>query len=257
MCAAPHESSVFSGERRCAGVSWIPMLAAALFLSAAAHSTVLAHGDDPCDEDKVLEAKPRFRLEAALEMIRGGCMSIPGPIWYVIQKGDYPDGVIVSMHDRVLMINTAIAAGHAEAESLSVSVLENGGFPDGPQIEPTTGAMILEGLAPALNPYRVGLLLDIYEQINQPEVRNAVIRTLRSSDRPEALLPALDAYWMSPPARAEAMATFAEEPDKDPDAILARVIGVLPSGPALDWAARLTEKSQGALSTKAARARGK
>jgi hypothetical protein len=53
------------------------------------------------------------------------------------------------------------------------------------------------------------------------------------------------------------MATFAEEPDKDPDAILARIIAVLPSGPALDWAARLTEKSQGTLSTKAARARGK
>jgi hypothetical protein len=80
---------------------------------------------------------------------------------------------------------------------------------------------------------------------------------MRSSDRPEAILPALDAYWNTPGARAEAQATFAEEPEKEPDAILARVIATLPEGPALDWALRLSETSAGELSMKAAKDRAK
>src|SRR5690606_37841563 len=148
----------------------------------------------------------------------------------------------LSPHFRVLLINTAIAKGRAEAESLAVRILENGSFPGGPEIEMATGAELVEGLAPALDEYRTGLMLDIYEQVEDATVCNAVIRALRNSDRPEAILPALDAYWNTPQAKAEAQATFSEEPEKEPDAILARVIKTLPEGPALDWALRISEK---------------
>src|SRR5690606_16080399 len=141
---------------------------------------------------------PELRLQAALDVIRGGCLSIPGPVWTAVETGSYPDGVTLSPHFRVLLINTAIAKGRAEAESLAVRILENGSFPGGPEIEMATGAELVEGLAPALDEYRTGLMLDIYEQVEDATVRNAVIRALRNSDRPEAILPALDAYWNTP-----------------------------------------------------------
>lgn len=252
MSVARHDSISAAGTRRGALPSSF-MKCALLCLTVAGTSFAQS---EPCDEKKALQAAPEVRLEAALAVIRGGCLTIPGPVWSAVENGTYPDGTTLSIHHRVLMINTAIAQGRAEAESLAVSTLETGSFPGGPELEFAAGAELVEGLAPALTSYRTGLLLDIYEQVNNPTVRNAVIRTMRSSDQPEAILPALDAYWNTPAARAEALATFADEPEKEPDAILARVIGALPEGPALDWALRISEKA-GELSMKAAKERAK
>jgi hypothetical protein len=254
MPAAQLVSTSSEGTRRRIHAPSI-VTCALLLLSAAAGSEVQGQ-DQPCDEKKVLESASDLRLQAALDVIRGGCLTIPGPVWSAVETGKYPDGVGISSHHRVLMINTAIAKGRAEAESLAVLTLENGAFPGGSEIDFPVGAELVEGLAPALNGYRTGLLLDIYEQVDNATVRNAVIRSLRSSDHPEAILPALDAYWNSPQAKAEAQATFADEPEKEPDAILARVIATLPEGPALDWALRISEQA-GELSMKAAKERTK
>jgi hypothetical protein len=255
MFVAHHESTSAAGTRRGMHASSV-VKCALLVLTVGGSSGALAEGE-PCDENKVLAVAPEFRLEAALNVIRGGCLTIPGPVWSAAEQGKYPDGTKISVHQRVLMINTAISKGRAEAESLSVFTLENGAFPGGPEIAVESGAELVEGLAPALTPYRTGLLLDIYEQVNNATVRNAVIRSMRSSDRPEAILPALDAYWNTPAARLEAQETFKDEPEKEPDAILARVISTLPEGPALDWALRISESADGELSMKAAKERAK
>ncbi|MCA9729011.1 MAG: hypothetical protein KC729_15065 [Candidatus Eisenbacteria bacterium] len=257
MSDASNERSVLAGKQRRPRIRWSRPLVLALASAALFFSAVRAHGDDPCNDDAILQTGIKVRLEKALELVRGGCMTIPGPIWTVVQKGSYSDGNTVSINNRILLIDTAIAAGYVEAESLAVSALEGGKFPDGTELAPDTGAALLEGLGPALTPYRIGLLLDVYEQVNAAVVRDAVIRTLRNSDRPEALLPALDASWRSKASGPEARKTFAEQPEKTPDAILARVIGNLPEGPALDWAIDLAQSEKGELSMKAAQARGK
>jgi hypothetical protein len=213
--------------------------------------------DQACTDAKIVEVEAKVRLEEALELIRGKCMTVPGPIWTVIQKGVWPDELHYAANDRVLLINTAIAAGYADAESLAVRALETGELPTGPALEPPTGAMLLEGLAPALTDYRIGLLLDIYEQVPHIEVRSAVVRTLRNANGPEALLPALDANYARRASVAEARLTFSEQPDKEPQAILIRVIETLPDGPALDWAVRLADEFELEEAQKAARARGK
>lgn len=215
-------------------------------------------GDDPpCTDADILQVDPVKRVQSALEMIRKHCMTIPGPIWQAAQQSRWSDGVELAGQQRALVVSTAIAAGHAPAESLVIHCLESGKWPGGEALTADTGAILIEGMGPVLNRYRVGLFLDIYEQVPDPEVQAAVVRALVNSDRPEARLPALDAWFRSTGARPDAKTALAISDQNPAEPMLARLVADLPEGPALDWALRLAREAKVAPALEAAKTRGK
>ncbi len=199
----------------------------------------------PCDgmADALQRATPAARLGLARAAIRQDCRPLPAPILTALRDGKWADGAELDLLDRTALTAQAAGARYAEAESLSVLALESGSWPDGMTLTVESGAYLLRGLAPALTPYRVRLVLDIYEQKAVPPVRLAALETLRRSSRLEALLPALDAnIFESGPVREAGLASLLEQEEKNPADVLARVIRELPDGPLLQWAARLASQ---------------
>ena len=120
----------------------------------------------------------------------------------------------------------------------------------------TEGIALVRALKPALNRYRLRLLLDIYEQVSDDEVHAAVIETLAGRPEPEAWLPALETHWKGEgDARVAAEAALA--PRNDPDALLAELIRELPNDNTLAWALELAKSSDAPRAKQAAAARKK
>lgn len=197
------------------------------------------------------------RYELARTAITGNCRPLSEPILSAIGKGRWLDGHEVGSEYRLALLTLAVSGSHAEAESMAVAILEEGRWPDGRALDLETGGQIIRSLQPVLTPYRVRLLLDVYEQINQEFVRFHVLQTLRTSDLDAALLPALDSFWGgSHSLQQAAMATLGDQPEKIPDAVLGRLIRNLPEGPMLNWALRLASQHPSSQVAAARRERG-
>lgn len=196
----------------------------------------------PCDqaEAKIMQAQPNQRVPLAEGAIKASCRPIPAPILNVLRTGTWPDNAPIAPQGRITLLVRATEAAYAEAETLTVGMLENGAWPEGSQIAFDDGANLIRSLKPVLTRFRGRLLLDVYEQIRIPAVRQAVLHTLRGADFEEALLPALDAvYEETGPLQVSGLTTIAEEPEKVPAEVHARLIRKLPEGPLLAWAVRL------------------
>ncbi|MCA9754917.1 MAG: hypothetical protein KDA27_03875 [Candidatus Eisenbacteria bacterium] len=201
----------------------------------------------PCDQAaKTLAGTPvPQRIATATEILQSDCQPLLPEISNAIRTRHWSDAVALLEDQRISLLDTAIAAGYGEAADIAVRVLEKGAWPDGTALNPLAGAKVVEALAPALDRYRVLLLLDVYEQVQIPEVSLSVLEALRGSKEPEALLPALDAYWNGTgDVQALASQVVAAQPETKAPAVLVRLAEALPTGPALDWAGRLG-KQQG------------
>jgi hypothetical protein len=181
------------------------------------------------------------RVEVAHSILTQKCRPLPPGILSAFRAGTWEDGAALTPAERTALLAQATEAAYAEAETLTVALLETGNWPGAREINVEEGSRLVASLAPVLTRYRVRLLLDVYEQRSQELVRAAVVRALRGSELPEALLPALDASFQEPGAlQAAAMAQVG--PAEKRAQLLARVRRELPAGPAHDWAMRLSER---------------
>lgn len=196
----------------------------------------------PCEhaEATLHSAPPSQRLATALDIVKSSCQPLLPEILTAMKTRRWADQVSLTEDERATLLNAGVAAGYEDAIAVSVSVLETGSWPGNQPLDLSAGAKVVEGLGSALDGYRVLLLLDVYEQIDQSSVRLAVLRALREGPGPEALLPALDAYWTGKgEVQVLASEIIAAQPEKKADAVLTRVARELPKGAVLDWAARL------------------
>ncbi|MEZ4649944.1 MAG: hypothetical protein R3E97_14375 [Candidatus Eisenbacteria bacterium] len=211
-----------------------------LFAPALAASLVWAAV--PCDQAaQVLQAAPGpQRMATATEILKSDCQPLLPEIATAIRTAHWADSAPLSADQRISLLHTAIAEGYGAAAEVAVQVLEKGAWPDGTALDPGVGAQVVEALAPALDRYRVLLLLDVYEQVQVPAVSLAVVKTLEAAKEPEALLPALDASWNGKgEVQVAASKMITAQPEKTPAAVLLRLAKTLPKGPALDWVGRL------------------
>lgn len=215
--------------------------------------------DIPCAEADAAVAKATgtARLDLARTLLERPCQPMPGAIQDAINAGTWPGGGKVTPKERLALLEVAVAHGYAEAETLTVRILETGGWPDGSGITLEDGILAIRALAPAMTRYRTRLLLDIHEQHTAAPVRVAVLETLRKAPYDEALLPALESYWQgSGTVQAAGMKTVGDQPEGTASDVLARLIRNLPSGPLLDWAVRLARTHPGEAVTAALKERG-
>jgi hypothetical protein len=213
----------------------------------------------PCESvaEAILRAEGTERIDLSQSAIRRGCRPVPAPIWSAIRFGRWTDDRGIDAHDRSVLLGLMASARYPEAETLSVELLQDGHWPDGTPLGLQQGSLLIQGLKPGLTPYRVHLLLDIYEQQSEPFVRVAVLQALSGSDRPEALLPALDACLAdSGQARSVALGIISAQPEKTTEGVLARLIRDLPDGPTLTWARQLGERHPSAAINTALKKRG-
>ncbi len=197
------------------------------------------------------------RYELAMTTIKGNCRPIPEVVLSALTTGKWQDGQRVGTEQRTSLLTAAVSASYAEAESLAVTILENGVWPDDLALDLMTGGQIVGSLQPVLTPYRVRLLLDVYEQIRHDHVRSQVLRTLRGSTDDASLLPALDSFWgTSRELQQIAVTTLAEQPEEVPGQVLGRLIRNLPEGPLLNWALSLARQNPSSHVAAARRDRG-
>ncbi len=207
-------------------------------------------------EKAIRSAAASARLDLARQGIALRCTPLAPALWSAIEKGTWTDGAKLDPRARAALLSSAVGARYAEAESLGVTLLSTGAWPDGEELDLEIGADVIRGMKPALNHYRVLLLLDIYEQLQEEPVRIAVVETLVGAKEKEAWLPALDAH-----VRGEGLLRVAAEKalalQKDVDALLADLIATLPDDAALAWAITLANEDGGSKSKAAAAARKK
>jgi hypothetical protein len=216
-------------------------------------------GSEPCPKLSEAIAKATSPDRAALcrSALHQPCRPMPAVIWNAIHDGKWSDGEALPTGERANLLAVAVDGRYAEAESLTVLTLQEGGWPGGVPISMEDGATLIRGLKPALNPYRVHLLLDIYEQQDVSVVRIAVLQTLKASLLDEALLPALECYYEADgPIQQAGLANLKGQPEKTPAEILARIISQLPAGTLLKWADRLGERHPSDAVKAARKARG-
>lgn len=212
-----------------------------------------------CDQivSGLSQAPAAERFDLAMAALSRPCKPLPDPIRSALEKGIWPDGREAGLNQRLPLLTQAVTQRYVEAETLAVAILENGVWPDGTSLDLTSGGDIIQSLEGALTPYRVRLLLDVFEQIDQDYVRYHIIKTLRASDEDAALLPALSAFWDgSSWLQQAALATIGDQPEETPGAVLARLIGNLPEGPLLNWALRLANQHPSSQVAGARRDRG-
>jgi hypothetical protein len=171
------------------------------------------------------------------------CRPMPAAIWGAIEKGKWADGTALPSILRTNLLVVATESRYPEAESLAVKTLDGGRWPSGEEIVMEEGAGIIRSLKPTLDPYRVHLLLDVYEQQTDPVVRLAVLETLNGSPLEESLLPALESYYEDNDSVQRAgLTNLKNQPEKTPAEILARLVRKLPNGPFQEWAQRLARR---------------
>jgi len=196
----------------------------------------------------ILAADVSKRLSLAQTAIRRACRPAPAPLWDAIRTGQWSDSAPLAPAFRVSLLVLMIGKRYAEAESLGVQLLEgNGHWPaDGAAFNQPEAVDVISSLKSALTPYRIRLLLDIYDQVSDTKVRLAVVRALQESKSDEAMLAVVSACWDS----TDEVKTAGEEavkkqPEKSADGVLARLIRQLPAGPVLDGAVRLAKAHSG------------
>jgi len=199
----------------------------------------------PCPEllQQAAQAPAEKRVPAYADAMSKRCRPLPAAFWTALRDGQWAEGEAIASHDRAMLLTLAMREKYADAETLVVRTVEYGRWPDGSDIPLAQGGELVRSLAFALTPYRVRLLLDVYEQVPKDFVRLAVVQTLASSNLDAAMLPVLDAYLegKGSPAQA-ARGILISQPEKQPAGVLARLIRKLPQGPLLDWAVQLAEK---------------
>jgi hypothetical protein len=225
--------------------------------AAAAGST--APAPVPCAKVSaaLVAAKESERITVAISALERKCRPIPPMIEGALRTGEWNDGVSLAAPDRTILLVRATEAAYPEAETLAVSVIETGSWPDSAPLDIEPGSQVIRSLKGVLTTYRVHLLLDVFEQVKEPMVRQAVIQTLRGSKRDEALLPALEAAYEESGTVQEAAATsISEQPEKALPAVHARLIRTLPEGALLNWALRLANRHPSSPVAAARKARG-
>jgi hypothetical protein len=209
----------------------------------------VAAGDDttaaiPCAQvpAAISKAPETERAGLVLAAIDRKCRPLPAVVLAALRSGVWEDDAALSVGGRTGLLAQATAAAYPEAETLAVSLIETGAWPNGQPLSTEAGAQLIRAFKDVLTSYRTGLFLDVFEQVKEPTVRKAVIQTLRDSKLDEALLPALAAaYEETGPVQEAAMSSIAAQPEKTPPALHARLIRKLPKGAFLDWALRLAK----------------
>lgn len=187
------------------------------------------------------------RIASARTYVTEGCLTPTSALWRAIETGVWSNGDTLSSEtsDRAFLVKVSFFKGFAAAETLVVSTLQSGVWPDGDAIVIDEGIVLVEALEAKLTPYRIGLLLDIYEQIPNERVRIAVVQTLRASQRPEAILPALDAFWTEEGELKNAANTsIGLQPEQEPKPVLTRLARELDDETMRSWIRRLAEAHQ-------------
>ena len=222
-----------------------------------------AGGDDaasiPCAQvpAAIGKAPEAERVNLVLAAIDRKCHPLPAVVMAALRSGAWADSAALSLSSRTLLLTQATAAAYPEAETLAVKLIETGTWPDGQQLYAESGAQVIRAFKGLLTTYRTGLLLDVFEQVKEPSVRQAVLQTLRDAKFDEALLPALDAaYEETGSVQETAIASVAAQPEKTPPGLHARLIRKLPKGALLDWALRLADRHPSDPVAAAKKARG-
>ncbi len=221
-----------------------------LVLGLALVGPAFAAGDDnpaaiPCAQvpAAISKAPDAARAAVVLAAIDRKCRPLPAVVWAALRSGAWDDSPALSPSDRAVILARATAAAYPEAETLAVRLIETGTWPSGQPLHTDSGAQLIRAFKGVLTTYRTHLLLDVFEQVKEPSVRQAVIQTLRDSKLDEALLPALEAaYEETGPVQEVAISTVAAQPEKTPPALHARLIRNLPDGALLNWALRLADR---------------
>jgi uncharacterized protein YeaC (DUF1315 family) len=198
----------------------------------------------PCEQigAAIDKAPGPERVGLAVGAIARKCSALPASVMNAVRAGRWDDGAALQAPDRTILLARATTAAYPEAESLVVKILEVGSWPDEVALTTDEGAQLVRSLKDVLTPYRVRLLLDVFEQVKEPAVRQAVLQTLRASKLDVALLPALEAaYDEKGPVQEAGLATISAQPEKTPPELHARLIRKLAKGPILDWAVRLAK----------------
>lgn len=199
----------------------------------------------PCAEADAHLAKQtgEARAKVAALYLQAGCRPIPSAVTSVLRMGRWLDGSATSHATRVDLLTAAIAARAPETDSLAVTLLETGRWPNGAELEMHDGARVVSSLRPALTPYRSRLLLDIFEQTKNETVDLAVIQTLEHAEEPWALLPAIQVVLIqtnTPLFTAAARSIGVKQHDNVEAALVAAILSA-PEGAILDWAANLAD----------------
>lgn len=226
---------------------------------ATAAATAAAPAPIPCAKvsDAIVTASGSERVTVAIGAIERKCRPLPPMIDGALRSGEWNDKAPLASPDRTILLVRATEAAYPEAETLAVMLIETGNWPDGEPLELEAGAQVIRSLKGVLTTYRVRLLLDVFEQVKEPTVRQAVIQTLRASKAEEALLPALEAaYEEKGPVQETANTSVSEQPEKNPPALHARLIRTLPEGALLNWALRLANRHPSGPVAAAKKARG-
>jgi hypothetical protein len=208
-----------------------------------------AAGDDntaaiPCAQVSaaISKAPETERAGLVLAAIDRKCHPLPAVVLTALRSGAWEDSAALSPGGRIGLLAQATAAAYPEAETLAVKLIETGTWPSGQPLTTEAGAQLIRSFKGVLTTYRTRLLLDVFEQVKEPTVRQAVIQTLRDSKLDEALLPALAAaYETTGPVQDAALSSIAAQPEKTPAELHARLIRKLPKGAFLDWALRLAK----------------
>jgi hypothetical protein len=223
-----------------------------------------AAGDDvaaaiPCAQvpAAIGQAPAADRVGLAIAAMDRKCRPLPAVVVAALRLGAWADSAALSPSDRTVLLAQATAAAYPEAETLAVKLIETGIWPGGQPLGTDAGAQVILAFKGVLTTYRTCLLLDVFEQVKEPAVRQAVIQTLHDSKLDEALLPALDAaYEETGPVQEAALSSVAAQPEKTPAALHARLIRKLPKGALLNWALRLATSHPSDAVAAAKKARG-
>jgi hypothetical protein len=237
---------------------------AGLVLGLALVGPAFAAGDDnpaaiPCAQvpAAISKAPEAERVGLVLAAIDRKCHPLPAVVLAALRSGAWDDSAALSPSDRTLLLVQATAAAYPEAETLAVKLIEAGAWPNGQPLHAESGTQVIRAFKGMLTTYRTHLLLDVFEQVKEPSVRQAVIQALRDAKLDEALLPALEAaYEETGPVQAAAISSIAAQPEKTPPALHARLIRKLPKGALLDWAVRLADRHPSDPVAAAKKARG-
>ncbi len=238
------------------------LVATCLFLSL----VLLSLGTDaavgatvPCAEvpAAISKATGPERAGLVISAIEHKCRPLPAVVVTALRDGKWEDGLALSAAERTILLAQATEAKYSEAETLAVSLIESGVWPDEQPLATESGVQLIRALTGVLTPYRVHLLLDVFEQVQEVGVRQAVVLSLRGSRLDEALLPALEAAYEAAGTLQEAgTASIAAQPEKTPPQLHARLIRSLPEGPLLNWALGLADRHDSDAVKAAKKARG-
>lgn len=185
------------------------------------------------------------RMAVLRKWLAADCEDVPATLWTAIESGKWSDGGVIIGPDRAALLQGLAENKNPQAIKLVIATLEVGAWPNQDPLQPALGASLIESVHGSHDRYSTLLLLDIYDQIENIQVRASVIHSLTHCEVPEARLPALDSYWKADPVLKEAAEIALAGWSKDSaDAQLKWTIGALKKGPALKWALRIQKNSR-------------